>query len=231
MSEDAQRPATTNYWIKMGLRTGKSMVAERYSMAVLSNTRHLHGGSMKLPAMSLAITALLSLSASAESAEKEPVQFVKDYAATRGVSTAEASRQLSISDEAIEVKQKAEQKYPETFGGLFIQSQPNYRVIVKFSRDAEASLRTLTTTPAFVAVQSSHSIQELEAKGREIQTLLDAEGIESSTNVDPRQTELRVWVDEAKVEATRALLLARGVDLSSTSVVALGQIELTASGR
>lgn len=186
---------------------------------------------MKLPATCLAITALLCLGAGAEPPDREPVRFVEDYAATRGISTAEARHQLSVSDEAIEVKLQAEQKYPETFGGLYIQNRPNYRVIVKFSRDAEASLRTLTTTPAFVAVQSLHSIQELEAKGREIKALLDAEGIESSTNVDPQETQLRVWVDQAKVEATRALLLARGVDLSSTSVVATGKIELTASGR
>ncbi|MBX9400876.1 hypothetical protein K4L06_06090 [Lysobacter sp. BMK333-48F3] len=185
---------------------------------------------MKLPALPFALATLLSFGAHAEPDDQEPVQFVRDYAAARGVTIVEARQQLSISDQAIEVKLKAEAEFPGTFGGLYIQNTPNYRVIVKFSRDAETSLRALTSNPAFVAVQSPYSIRELEAKGRQIEAILDAEGIESSTNVDPKETELRVWVDEAKVEAVRALLLERGVDLSSTSVVALGKIELTASG-
>lgn len=186
---------------------------------------------MKLPAIFFAITALLSLGAGAEPPKKEPVQFVKDYAATRGVSTTEARRQLSVSDEAIEVKLKAEEKFPETFGGLYIQNQPTYRVIVKFSRDAEASLKSLTSSPAFIAVQSTHSIQQLEDKGRKIEALLSAEGINSSATVDPRETALSIWVEKEKVQGVRALLLQRGVDLSSTSVVPLGEVELTASGK
>lgn len=186
---------------------------------------------MKLPAISLAFTALLSLNAGAEPSDKEPVQFVKDYAAARGVSATEARRQLSISDEAIEVKLKAEEKFPETFGGLYIQNQPTHRVIVKFSRDAEASLKSLTSSPAFIAVQSLHSIRELEAKGRQIEAVLRAEGINSTATVDPKETALSIWVEKEKVQSTQALLLQRGVDMSSTSVVPLGEVELTASGK
>lgn len=185
---------------------------------------------MKLPAIAFAITALLSLGAGAEPPQKEPAQFVKDYAATRGVSTAEVRRQLSLSDEAIEVKLKAEEKFPETFGGLYIHNETAYRVIVKFSRDAEASLKSLTSSPAFIAIQSTHSIQQLEEKGREIEALLRAEGINSSATVDPRETALSIWVEKENVQDARALLLQRGVDLSSTFVVPLGEIELTSSG-
>lgn len=43
--------------------------------------------------------------------------FANSYAAEHGVTAVEASLQLSHADEALKVKEAAEAKFPDTFGG------------------------------------------------------------------------------------------------------------------
>ncbi|WP_152566028.1 hypothetical protein [Lysobacter antibioticus] len=179
---------------------------------------------MKRSIFVLAAATLLSSVAFAQT-RQEPI--ASHYAAERGVTTAEASRRLSHVDEALKVKEAAEAKYPDTFGGLYIQHEPTYRVIVKFSRDAESSLRSLTADVAFVPVKSAYSIRDLEKKATQVATILKDKGIQCSTNVDPKESTVVVWLDKADVDSARAKLVGEGLDLTVVQFFPYEKVELT----
>ncbi len=64
-----------------------------------------------------------------------------EYAKDMGVSLQEAIRRLSLSHHAGDLRGKLEANESETLGGSWIQHEPEFRIVVLFTRDGEETIR------------------------------------------------------------------------------------------
>lgn len=67
------------------------------------------------------------------------------------VSYAEAQRHLAHDAQISRLQVQMSEEAADTFGGLWIEWVPKYRIVVLFTGDAKAQLRTFTSDPDFVA--------------------------------------------------------------------------------
>lgn len=98
---------------------------------------------------------------------------------------------------------------------------------MKFSRDAESCLRSLTTDSAFVPVKSEHSIRDLEKKAAHVASVLKNNGIQCAATVDPKESTVVLWLDKSQVKLAQIKLNEEGVELSAVKIVPYGEVELT----
>ncbi|WP_166636756.1 S1 family peptidase [Cognatilysobacter terrigena] len=120
--------------------------------------------------------------------------LVHDYAATNGVSLGEAKRELAIQEEAGRLQQTLMQREADNFAGLYIEHRPRYRIVVKFVRDAEVTLRRYTRDKTFESEVAPYSLSELRdaeaATGKE----LIATNIPFQSGIDLHASKVRVGV-------------------------------------
>lgn len=129
--------------------------------------------------------------------------------------------------EPARVQALAMERFPDTFGGLYIEQRPRYRVRVNFSRDAEVSLRQLTDDVAFEAVTVSHSIRDLERIGETVKQVLQAKRLDCTLSVDPRQPSLTVWLPDQDLAPAQTALAEAGLAQPFVVVRAYERIETT----
>lgn len=125
----------------------------------------------------------------------------------------------------------ASDRFPDTFGGLYIEQRPRYRVVVNFSRDAHASLRQLTDDASFEAVAVTHSLCDLERIGETVKQVVRAKGLDCTVSVDPKRPSLKVWLRHPDVAPARAALDEAGLARPFVVVVAYERVEPTDVGR
>jgi|GEM_PF-4700697 len=146
----------------------------------------------------------------------------------------ERGQQVQHDDQAVvdagRVEAMASARFPDTFGGLYIEQRPRYRVVVNFSRDAHASLRQLTADPIFEAVTVTHSLRDLERIGETVERVLRAKGLECSLSTDPRRPSLKVWLRDQDLAPARAALSEAGLMQPFVIVTAYELIEPTGGG-
>lgn len=128
------------------------------------------------------------------------------------------------------VQALASAKFPDTFGGLYIEHQPRYRVVVNFSREAHASLRQLTADPIFEAVTVTHSLRDLERIGETVRQVLRAKGLDCTVSTDPKRPSLKVSLRDQDLTPARAALSEAGLAQPFMVVVAYELVELTGGG-
>lgn len=75
------------------------------------------------------------------SGEEAVVRDAQAYADRYGVDLDEAIRRLQLQDEIGDLNAELTENEEDTFAGLWIQHQPEYRVIVRFTRDGETTIR------------------------------------------------------------------------------------------
>lgn len=129
------------------------------------------------------------------------------------------------------VQALAQARFPDTFGGLYIEPRPRYRVIVNFSRDAPASLRQLTDDATFEAVAVTHSLRDLERIGETVKQVLRAKGLDCTLSTDPRRPSLKVWMRDQDLAPARAALAEAGLAQPFVVVTAYEIVELTGGGK
>jgi hypothetical protein len=134
------------------------------------------------------------------------------YAQAYGVSEAEAQRRMRLQHEVgaeigrIRPRLEAEQR--GNYADIWIEHAPEWRVVVGFVRDPEATLRRYTSNPLFVARQVRHSLAELQAGQEEAFAQLRRLDIpaEGGTYVSDNEVRISAAVDGPRVAA----LLASG---------------------
>jgi hypothetical protein len=94
-----------------------------------------------------------------------PERDTAEYALDFGVSMDEARRRMAVQmrNEPGELQALLMQKEPATFGGLWIEHEPKYRVVVSFTRDPAATLAKYTKDPIFVPRLTTISERDLLA--------------------------------------------------------------------
>ncbi|MDY6911118.1 MAG: hypothetical protein SVM79_01985 [Chloroflexota bacterium] len=115
-----------------------------------------------------------------------------------GISVDEALRRLKLQNPIGILGAELERQEADTFAGLWIQHEPEYRIIVAFTRDGERTIRPyIEDSPIAGQVEvrtAEATYEELKSAQREAHRLLDEVGlsVDSGINVMENQVELLV---------------------------------------
>lgn len=135
---------------------------------------------------------LFSMSVCASPSEGNPVAHT--YAQTYGVSVDEAARRLARQADIGALEQRMQTERPDTFAGLYIEHRPAYRVVVRFTGDAQAQLAAYTGDPLYVAQTAPRSLQVLRGTQDLLGQRLHAAGIEFMSGTDVKTSQVDIYV-------------------------------------
>jgi streptogrisin C len=164
---------------------------------------------MKTTALAVALATTFSFIASAADHRplRGPVDFTLEYATYYKISPQEAKRRMAASEESRTVQSALREKFPDTFAGLHIEHRPTFRIVAKFTRDAEASLRQVSKNAVFVAEQAPYSLQALHAAKNVLDEDLRASGIEFLSSTDVRSGKVLAYVRDVRQAQERTASL------------------------
>lgn len=134
------------------------------------------------------------------------IMDAKAYASVMGVDMDEAIRRLQLQDDIGELNRELTEKEGETFAGLWIQHQPDYRVVVMFTRDGETTLQPYTQNGSLAGLVEVHTaratLKELEVAQSQAVQVVSNLGIRisSAVNIPNNRAELYA-LDPAQVTA------------------------------
>jgi hypothetical protein len=160
--------------------------------------------------------AAAGLFAPAGTAQERPMspgrsRALESYAEAHGVTVGEAERRQRYRWEIVELGTRLKAEEAETFGGLYIEHSPAYRVVVQFTRDGAATLARYTRNPIFVPALAVISREALHKTHSRAMDLMRATGIQYVSSEDIRTGLINVYVAELaavrRLQATGALRL------------------------
>lgn len=144
-------------------------------------------------------------------------RYLQHYAESFGVTVEEAERRQHHRWAVVELDRRLKAGEPGTYAGLAKEHSPAYRVVVRFTGDAEATLRRYTSDPLFVAATAPLSLVALHREHESAMLTMRASGIRYASQPDVRTGTIRVIVeDPAALELLRA---AGAVALSPRVVI------------
>jgi hypothetical protein len=148
----------------------------------------------------------------------------QEYARQFGVSEDEALQRLGYQDDIGELQNALQTNEADTFGGLWIEHEPTYRIVVLFTRAGDRTIRPYLAGRAFADLvevrQARYTWAELQTA--QTQTLRELEkldfGVACFLNVQENRVEIpvgdRAWV-ESELRRVGAQL-PEGVELVVT---------------
>lgn len=123
------------------------------------------------------------------------------YAKYYGVSESEARRRAVLIADVGVIQGEIAKEFPDTFGGLYIQNVPDFKIVVQFTRDAERSLRAVTNNQSYVSALSPESFSTLRATQDVLGEEMHAKGIEFMSGINLASSSIDVYV--RKLESAR----------------------------
>jgi hypothetical protein len=153
------------------------------------------------PMKALLLTALVcAASTTANASDGDPIAV--SYAQMHRVSLVEAKKRLARVPYIGQLDKQLQRELPETFAGLYIEHEPAYRVVVKFTKDAQTQLARYTSDPIFVAETAPHSLEFLLSAQEEIGQQLFKSQIQFESGLDVSASAIDLSVrDPAAVSA------------------------------
>lgn len=137
-------------------------------------------------------------------------QLLRDYAETNHVSTPAARHELAVQEDAGRLQQTLIAREPGNFAGLYIEHGPRFRVVVKFVRDAEATLRRYTRDKLYEAETAASTFAELRDAQTETGKELTAANIPFQSNIDLKTSKVIVGV-KSDLSSLRHLNVANDI--------------------
>ncbi len=124
-----------------------------------------------------------------------------------GISVDEAINRLELQDLIGTLGAELERQEAETFAGLWIQHEPEYRIVVAFTRNGEETIQPyIENTPlaGLVKVRTAEvTCGELEAIQQEAHRLLDELGLAVASGIDIEENQVELYVtDRSLFDAT-----------------------------
>lgn len=132
-------------------------------------------------------------------------RLAESYAATHNVSVEEAGRRLARQSEIGALQERIAANEGDTFAGLYIEHDPQFRVVVKFTRDSAAILSRYTSDPTFVADFGAVSYQRLVDAQQSIHQTLRTLGIDAGSVIDIVSGRIRLYVSDPTILRTPAV--------------------------
>jgi hypothetical protein len=99
--------------------------------------------------------------ATAQPAPENPDPVLEDYASTYETSYQEAAARYARIAEISRIDKELLAKFPNQFGGLYIEHKPSFRVIVKMTGAGGGLLKQITSDPLYVVEKAEVPIQQL----------------------------------------------------------------------
>lgn len=131
--------------------------------------------------------------------EEETLEkWAGSYAEYRGISKEDALRQFYIEEEEGPLQAEIRRHESETFAGLWIQHEPEFRIVVAFTSGGTETLhKYLGDTPLSEVIEvrnANLSIVELDAIRHEVQQIIELAGIpfESASYLQRNKIEIYV---------------------------------------
>lgn len=150
----------------------------------------------KLCLLALANACLASQVTAQSPIAPDPVN--QAYAEIYGVSEAEAAARLARLAEITRVEKALQERFPNQFGGLYVQHQPAFRVVVKMTGNGEGLLRQITQDPVYVVEQAVTPVRQLmQLKERVGRKLAETDGVTFSVAAN-------IWDGTVDITATDA---------------------------
>ncbi len=161
---------------------------------------------------------LVLVAAAPAMAQPGGTRDIDTYASIAGISSAEALRRLELQDAAGKLDEELSATESETFAGLWIEQNP-YRVLVAFTRDADATLRRHVSGTTLAAVAESrtvpNSLRRLRADSGLLTWASEARDADLMIDVSRNRIEVRV----TSVTRFAQKLAALGKTLPDTAVI------------
>lgn len=132
------------------------------------------------------------------------------YASDYGVTLKEANRRLKLQESYIgELSAKLEANEKDTFAGLWVEHEPEFRIFTRFTKDGAAKIRSYTKGSPLenlVKVKPAKStLVELKAAEYKAARGLESEGISADSAIDVKENEVETFVAEtAEVNEIRS---------------------------
>ncbi|CAM0118414.1 Trypsin-like serine protease [Stenotrophomonas maltophilia] len=156
---------------------------------------------------SIRALALSALGAFAFSLHGQPITgnpTAHTYSRTFNVSEAEAKYRSMKSISAAALEARIQTSEPDTFGGLYVEHKPEFKIVVLFTKKPRETLAKYTQDPVFTGRTSSQSFEMLLATQAEAEAQLLAKKVGFESGVDIKRSIVTFYVkDEAA--ARRAL--------------------------
>lgn len=176
------------------------------SVGLLAATLALLGACDRLPSDS-GIPGEPSSSAGAAAPAADDAQA---YAATYGVSLDEARSRLALQRAVGALNTRLRADHPQTFAGLSIEHQPEFRVVARFTRNGEQALRSAGMDPALARVvrteRAAVPLLPLRRRTEVAYERVRAAGIEATAVMNVRENRPEVHVLAGSEAAARAVL-------------------------
>ena len=158
--------------------------------------------------------------------ELSPIeQDAQMYAQQFGVSQEEAVTRLTLQDSIGELGAEIESNESATFAGLWIQHKPEYRVVVAFTKDGEATIAKYVQGGALAELievrTADATLRELEKAQRDVGRLADGLGFSFASGINVMENRVELYASRNRAELEKALREA-GKELP-THVVIIGQ--------
>jgi len=142
----------------------------------------------------ISLLLVLAFPASAQSGnseEKNPLHVIADiYATHYGVPIDEAIHRLQIQDSFPGLSTELENNEKETFGGLWIQHDPEYKIVIAFTTNGEQTISKYTkfipeVVAPYVEIKTiKKSLEELLFEQDKLVSSISEQGIKSESRVD-----------------------------------------------
>lgn len=134
----------------------------------------------------------------------------RSYAEDFGVELDEAIAILMGQDTIGELDHQLQSNESETFGGLWIQNEPDYRVIVAFTRDGEETIRPYLDGTMLVDIvevrQVEATLAELRRARSEAVAMVKELGFNAASSIDIRNNVAQIYLSlKEKEELEKAL--------------------------
>jgi hypothetical protein len=134
------------------------------------------------------------------------VRDAQQYAAEIGIDLDEAMRRLQYQDDIGRLRAALAAGERDTFAGLWVQHQPDFRVIVQFTRDGKKTIRPYIEDKPWADLvevrKASATLVELESALHETIRAIDRLGFDVSCGLNEMENRVEVWVtDRAWFEA------------------------------
>ena len=145
------------------------------------------------------------------------VKDARSYAEDYGVSLDEAIGRLAGQEAIGALDQELQSGESATFGGLWIQNEPDYRIVVAFTRDGEETIRPYlegTSVSGIVEVrQVKKSLVELVRARDEAKEIVNELGFRPGSGLDIHNNMVQLYLTAAKIEELEIELRKAGLTL------------------
>lgn len=178
------------------------------------------------------VLCVVAVFASSQTSAQSPAAgdadpIVQNYVEAYGISPEEARRRIGYVQQAADLQQRLQSEESVRFGGLYIEQQPSFRVVVKLVGGADQLLSRYTTDPIFVAEKAPFPLKALRNKQEALARRLGQDEPMFGTDIDVRSGRVKLYLPDPA--GARAKLKGANISDEDIDVIQSNEIERTAA--